>query len=125
MNPHNPHPHAITNFDQAKQEAEKLETIIGNAEAEAGMPDTVHTSPKIQEPDKEDPESAALMYIGIALIVLCVVWSCAWVVFMKRFASRKEQVQAGLLSEEALEDEEHEEEGDDTATKDESAGYSP
>jgi hypothetical protein len=100
----------LTDLTVAEAEADKVGLLVSSAEAEAGLLDTVHTTPYPgKEDDTEEEEEKALMCIAIALIVICCAWSCGWVVFMRRFATKKEQIQAGLLEEDAGEEDAGEE----------------
>lgn len=95
----------IQTLQDAEAEADKVGKLITGSEAEAGMPDTVHTTPiPLKEDDSEEQEEKALMWIAISLIVVCCAWSAGWVIFMRRFASKKDQIKAGLLSEDAAEE---------------------
>jgi hypothetical protein len=102
LEPNNPNVDVqINTLEDAEKEAEKVGKIVSSAEAEAGLPDTVHTTPYPgKDDDTEEEEEKAMMWIGIALIVICCAWSGGWVVFMRRYATKQEQVKAGLLSEE-------------------------
>jgi len=72
-NDHSTNPHSL---EQAEQELEKIDKVVLGAEREAGMVPTATDTPDTEE--EVDAEEGALMWIALALISLCCVWSAGW-----------------------------------------------
>jgi len=84
---------AIHNEGEAKTEAIKFNTLVSQAEAEAGLPDTTQTTEEpVPPPSEEDEEESLILIIAIVLVVIVGVAACGWSVYASRQAEIKEEM---------------------------------
>lgn len=100
--------HHLSNLAQAEQETEKFDKIVTGAEALASMPDSTKTTPVPEDEEEEKEGPGAMMIIGIVLIVICGIWSIAWLVFVISIYS-KQPAKSGEAGEDAGEEDAGEE----------------
>mmetsp|Transcript_7579 Transcript_7579/g.13737 ORF Transcript_7579/g.13737 Transcript_7579/m.13737 type:complete len:280 (+) Transcript_7579:53-892(+) len=79
----------LSNLAEAETEVEKFDKIVTGAEALAGLPDSTKTTPEPEEKVEEKEGGGAMMIAGIVLIVVCGVWSCAWLLFVLSIYARQ------------------------------------
>jgi len=72
------------NIEEAEKEVEKIDLIVTGAEREAGLPDTVHTTPIPEQKLEEEEEKAEMKQramIALGLACVCCCWSCLCIKF--------------------------------------------
>lgn len=76
----------LDNLGQAENEIEKVDEITKTAEEKAGLPDSTKTTPEPESdgPSDEEQETNALMFAGIALIVLVGAAAAGWSIWLAR-----------------------------------------